>query len=73
MTITRVQGGMVYGRVQQPGLPLPEFDFVGTLKENVISFGNERIQTQLTVTGDRMEGTRLGGPMPWQISLQKKK
>jgi hypothetical protein len=73
LTISKVADGKVYGRVEQPGLALPEFDFVGTLNQNVISYGNERIHTQLTVEGDRMSGTRLGGPVVWQISLQKKK
>lgn len=73
LTIIKVEDGKVHGRVQQPGLALPEFNFVGTLNQNVISYSNERIQTQLTVDGDRMKGTRLGGPMAWQISLQKKK
>jgi hypothetical protein len=73
LTISKVADGKVYGRVQQPGLPLPEFDFVGTLDQNVISYGNERMQTQLTVDGDHMTGTRLGGPTAWHLSLQKKK
>lgn len=73
LTISRVEGKTVYGRVQQPGLPLPEFNFVGTLDRDVLSYGNERVQTQLKIAGDRMEGTRLGGQMPWQISLRRKK
>jgi hypothetical protein len=73
LTILKVEDGKVHGRVRQPGSTLPEFDFVGTLNQNVLSYGNERIQTQLTIDGNRMKGTRLGGPLPWQISLQKKK
>ena len=73
LTITKVEGGRVYARVQQPGMPLPEFNVVATLNQNVIYYANERIKTELTVDGNRMKGTRLGGQAPWQISLQKKK
>jgi hypothetical protein len=73
LTISRVEGKTVYGRVQQPGLPVPEFNFVGKLDNDMLSYSSERIQTELKITGDRMAGTRLGGQMPWQISLQKKK
>jgi hypothetical protein len=46
---------------------------VGTLDQNVLSFGNDRYRTELTIDGERMNGTRLGGTTPWQIALQKKK
>lgn len=73
VTISKVEGEKVYGRVQQPGLSLPEYNFVGTRNQNTVSWGSERYQVQLTIEGDKMSGTRSGGPMPWQISLQKKK
>lgn len=73
LTITRVEGRQVYGRVQYPGLTPSEIQFVGTLDQNVLSFGNDRYRTELTIDGERMNGTRLGGTTPWQIALQKKK
>lgn len=73
LTITSVEAGKVYGRIYHSLLSVPELQFVGTLNQNVLSFGNERYQTQLTIVGDRMDGTLLGSVVPWQISLQKKK
>jgi len=73
LTITKAGDGQVYGRVQQPGLTPSEIKFVGTLNQNVLSFGNDRYRTELTIDGERMNGTRLGGSVPWQIALQKKK
>jgi hypothetical protein len=52
---------------------MPEFKFVGTLNQNILSYGNERYQTELAIKGDKMTGTRQGGAVPWQISLQRKK
>jgi hypothetical protein len=73
LMITKVEGNKVHGWVQQPGLTVPEFKFVGTLNQNILSYGNERYQTELTIKGDKMTGTRQGGTVPWQISLQRKK
>lgn len=73
LTITNVEDGKVYGRVQHSLLSVPELKVVGTLKQNILSFGSERYQTQLTIAGDRMDGTLLGAAVPLQISLQRKK
>src|SRR5262245_37479061 len=73
LMITKVESNKVHGSVQQPGLTVPEFKFVGTLNQNILSFGNERYQTELTIRGDKMTGTRQGGAVPWQISLQRKR
>jgi hypothetical protein len=43
------------------------------LCQNILSYGNERYQTELAIKGDKMTGTRQGGAVPWQISLQRKK
>ncbi len=73
LTITNVEDGKVYGRVQHSLLTVPEVKLVGTLNQNILSFGSERYQTQLTIAGDRMDGTLHGAAVPLQISLQKKK
>jgi hypothetical protein len=73
ITINRVDKGKVFGQVQQSDVTPQEYKFLGKLEGNVLSYGNERYQTSLTIDGDRMKGTMLGGTMPWQISLRKKK
>jgi hypothetical protein len=73
ITIDRVDNGKVFGQVQQSGATSPEYKFLGKLEGNVLSYGTERYRTSLTIDGDRMKGTMLGGTMPWNISVQKKK
>jgi hypothetical protein len=71
LTIARVEGNVVRGTVESQGATA---NFRGTLSGNQLTFGNERVQTELTIEGDSMRGTRVfTGTRPAAIELTKRK
>jgi hypothetical protein len=73
LTITKVEDGKVYGKANVPNRKPPAFDFIGTLEGNRLTFGNEQVQTEMTIVGDRMTGVHRGRPRLFEVSLQKLK
>jgi hypothetical protein len=76
LTVTKVEGERVYGRVEaEPagadGPPRIETHFVGEVRANVLTFGKNK-PTQLRIDGERMSGTRATqGRWPIEIELMK--
>jgi len=70
LLITKVEGDRVSGSLDTQGF---SGNVTATLSGNQLSFGNDRVQTQLTVDGNQMRGTRSGGGLPTrEIQLTKK-
>ena len=75
LTVKKVEGGKVHGRVERPGIKVaqPDFDFVGTVSGNVLSFRPQGLaRTDLTVTGNEMRGATITSPR-LDIQLSKKR
>ena len=71
LTITQVQGNVVHGTVEVAGVTTK---IRATLQGNQLRFGNEQIQTELTIDGDHMRGTRQRAGTPQALlDLEKKK
>jgi hypothetical protein len=70
ITIERVEGNKVFGRAEVHSMKgKTEFQFVGTLQGNRLTFGRDNV-TDLTIDGNRMEGTALGRTN-WRVKLNK--
>jgi len=70
LVITKVEGDRVSGTLDTQGF---SGNIMATLSGNQLSFGNDRVHTQLTVDGNQMRGTRSGGGVPTRdIQLTKK-
>jgi Biogenesis factor required for ATP synthase 1, C-terminal domain len=69
LTITRVQGNVVHGTIEMQGVTTK---IRATLQGNQLRFGNEQIQTELTIDGDHMRGTRQRAGTP-QVLLDLEK
>ena len=61
LVITKVEGDRVFATLDTQGF---SGKITATLAGNTLSFGNDRLQTQLTVDGNQMRGTRSGGVAP---------
>jgi hypothetical protein len=61
LTITKVEGNVVGGTVEVQGVTSK---IRATLRGNQLTFGNEQFQTELTIEGDRMRGTRQRAGTP---------
>ncbi len=61
LMITQVQGNVVHGTVEVAGVTTK---IRATLQGNQLRFGNEQIQTELTIDGDHMRGTRQRAGTP---------
>jgi hypothetical protein len=80
LSITRVEGRRVVGRIHSAGVrgrggavPGVEADIQGTLDGNRLTYGSGPGLTELVIEGDRMEGTRAGrGAVPHKIALKKR-
>jgi hypothetical protein len=71
LTITRVQGNIVHATIEVAGVTT---EIRATLQGNQLKFGNEQIQTELTIDGDHMRGTRQRAGTPQALlDLEKKK
>ena len=71
LTITQVDGKVVHGVVQVAGTTTK---IRATLEANQLRFGNEQINTELTIDGNRMRGTRQRAGTPQAlVELEKKK
>ena len=71
LTITRVQGTVVQGTIEIQGVTTK---IRATLQGNQLRFGNEQIQTELTIDGDHMRGTRQRAGAPQALlDLEKRK
>lgn len=71
LTIKQVTGDQVRATLDVVGQAR---EIRAKLVENRLTFGNDQFQTELTVDGDQMRGTRQGSAsIPWVIELTKKK
>jgi hypothetical protein len=68
LTSTQVQGNVVYATVETAGLTTP---IRAALQGNQLRPGNDQIQTELTIEGDRMRGTRQRAGTP-QAAVEKR-
>ena len=74
LAIERVEGNRVFGRGEVysgPGKGKTEFNFVGTLQGNRLTYGRDQV-ADLTIDGDRMEGTSTGRTNS-RVKLNKQK
>ena len=72
LTIEKVDGNKVFGRGEVHSRPgKTEFKFVGTLEGNRLTYGRDNV-VDLTIDGDRMEGTATGRTN-WRVKLNKQK
>ena len=71
LTITEVRGNVVRATIEVGGATTA---IRATLQGNQLKFGNEQIQTELTIDGDHMRGTRqrAGAPQA-EVDLQKQR
>jgi hypothetical protein len=69
LTITRVDGNAAYGAFEMVGVTTK---IRATLQGNQLRFSNEQFQTELTIDGDRMRGTRQRAGTP-AVVLELKK
>lgn len=71
LTIAQVQGNVVHGTVEVAGVTTK---IRATLQGNQLKFGNEQIQTELTIDGEHMRGTRQRAGAPQTVlELEKRK
>jgi hypothetical protein len=79
LTIASVEGNKVLGRVVGPDQGASGELKDGVIEKETLSFSTGGSRTQLTIKGESMEGTRVGGggrggaPNEWSISVTKKK
>ena len=71
LTIEKVEGGKVYGKVTVTGRRSNDFKFVGALEGNRLTYGSTT-RTELEIRDDQMKGTSTGGANR-AITLSKKK
>jgi hypothetical protein len=70
LTISQVQGSVVHGAFTMAGVTTK---IRATLQGNQLRFGNEQTQTELTIDGDQMRGTRQRAGTPLVMLELKKK
>ena len=72
LKVERVSGNKVYGRVEIIGREKAQFNIVGTLDGNRLTF-NPQNPTELLIDGKRMNGSSQGAPRanPMDITLTK--
>jgi hypothetical protein len=71
LTIEKVEGNRVQGRVEVSADRTSEFKFVGTLEGNRLTFGRDT-KTELTIEGTQMRGSSEGRASR-SISINKTK
>ena len=71
LTIEKVEGNKVFGRGEVHAQRTTEFKFQGALEGNRLRYGRDTV-ADLTIDGDRMEGTTTGRAN-WSIKLNKQK
>jgi hypothetical protein len=82
LIITGFDGGSIVGRIYRAGtrgrdqrttIPEAKTDIRGKLEGNKLTFGSGRLLTEVTVDGDRMEGTIAGAAVgnPHKVTLKK--
>jgi hypothetical protein len=72
ITIEKVDGNRVFGRGEVHSMRgKTEFQFVGTLEGNRLTYGRDNV-ADLTIDGNRMEGTAIGRTN-WRVKLNKQK
>ena len=70
LTITQVQGNVVYGTIETQGVTTK---IRATLQGNQLRFGNEQIQTELTMTATTCAGPATEGMPQARLDLEKRK
>jgi hypothetical protein len=71
LTIRKVEGNVAQGTVEMVGVTT---NIRATLVGNQLSFGNDQFQTELTIDGDHMRGTRQRAGTPRTVlELEKRK
>ncbi len=76
LTITRVEGQKVYGRVEVTGSRVAPYDIEGTLEGKTLRYSStdKQVTTELDIDGDRMSGKgERAGRYAGTISVIKKK
>ena len=78
LTISGVEGNKVRGKVVGPDEGASGELKDGVIEKDTLSFSTGGAKTQLTIKGESMEGTRVGGggrgaPNEWTVSITKKK
>jgi opacity protein-like surface antigen len=72
IAIEKVDGNKVFGRGEVHSRSgKTEFKFVGTLEGNRLTYGRDNV-VDLTIDGNRMEGTATGRTN-WRVKLNKQK
>jgi len=75
ITINKVEGNKVYGRSERPATSKSgesNWNFVGTLAENVVTVKTADLAMELTVNGKNMTGWSLIRGNRFDLSLAKK-
>jgi hypothetical protein len=71
LTIAKVEGNVASGTVEMEGVTS---QIRATLRGNQLTFGNEQFQTELTIEGNHMRGTRQRAGTPRTVlDLEKRK
>jgi hypothetical protein len=77
MTVEKVDGEKVYGKIETVGSNRPPADFEGTVEGNVLKFSyvNKEVSGSFDIAGDKMTGStvRAGFTPKVNVSLAKKK
>ena len=60
MTVTKVDGNRVSGRIERGGTAKAAYHFVGTLEGNTLIIQGSMARTELTVNGNQMRGFLIG-------------
>ena len=63
ITITKVEGNKVHGRIEKQGFPSGSatYDIVGTLEGDKLMYGTASTSTELMVNGKQLRGTSVDG------------
>ena len=63
ITITKVEGNIVHGRIEKQGFPSGSatYDIVGTLEGDKLMYGTASTSTELMVNGKQLRGTSVDG------------
>ena len=63
ITITKVEGNKVHGRIEKQGFPSGSatYDIVGTLEGDKLMYGTASTSTELMVKGKQLRGTSVDG------------
>ena len=63
ITITKVEGNQVHGRIEKQGFPsgTATYDIVGTLEGDRLTYGTPSTSTELMLNGKQLRGTSVDG------------